>query len=49
MKESAKLWRDEDEFYLKAATKISWEFEDWTGFGPENEDERNHSGRKRSL
>lgn len=49
MKESAKLWRYENEFYLKAATKIAWEFDDWTGFGSKNEDERNHTDRKRNL
>lgn len=49
MKESAKLWSDENAFYLKAPTKIAWEFDDWTSFGSRNEDERNHTGRKRNL
>lgn len=49
MKESAKLWGDENEFYLKAATKIAWEFDGWTGFGPTNEDERGDTNRKRTL
>lgn len=47
MKESAKVWKYEDEFYLKAAVKIAWEFDDWVGFGPANEDDRGrHGGRK---
>lgn len=46
MKESAKLWEDEEEFYLKAATKIAWEFDDWTGFGPKNEEESENTSRK---
>lgn len=32
-KESAKLFPDEDLFYLKAAVKFAWEFDTWSGFG----------------
>lgn len=49
MKESAELWGDENEFYLKAATKIAWEFDGWTGFGSKNEDEKDYTGMKRNL
>jgi len=34
MKDSAQLWKDQDEFYLKAALKFAWEFEKWS-FGSE--------------
>jgi len=31
--ESAKLWKEEDIFYQKAAVKFAWEFTNWSGFG----------------
>ncbi|KAL7266833.1 hypothetical protein RUND412_010605 [Rhizina undulata] len=34
LRDSAELWKDEADFYLKAAAKIAWEFEDWVGFSP---------------
>ncbi|RPB02376.1 hypothetical protein L873DRAFT_456227 [Choiromyces venosus 120613-1] len=34
LKDSAQLWKDEEEFYLKAAVKFAWEFEKWS-FGSE--------------
>ncbi|KAL7266095.1 hypothetical protein RUND412_011372, partial [Rhizina undulata] len=36
-KDSARLWKDYEEFYLKAACKFGWEFKEWTGFGSEEE------------
>jgi len=33
-KDSAQLWKDQDEFYLRAAHKFAWEFEKWS-FGSE--------------
>lgn len=34
MKEAAQTWGDEEEFYIKAAVKLSEEFDGWGGFGP---------------
>ncbi|CUS08665.1 unnamed protein product [Tuber aestivum] len=34
LKDSAQLWKDQEEFYLKAAVKFAWEFERWS-FGSE--------------
>ena len=30
LKDSAQLWEDQEEFYLKAALKFAWEFDEWT-------------------
>jgi hypothetical protein len=35
--ESAKLWKEEDIFYRKAAVKFAWEFTSWSGFGADGE------------
>ncbi|KAF8251452.1 hypothetical protein K440DRAFT_614597 [Wilcoxina mikolae CBS 423.85] len=39
LKEMATLWKDEDEFYMKAAIKFASEFKDWSGFGTTEERE----------
>lgn len=39
LKETARLWQDEDTFYRKAAIKFVSEFEDWSGFGRAEERE----------
>lgn len=39
MKEAAKTWGDESEYYLKAAVRFADEFEHWGGFGPLESDE----------
>ena len=33
LKEAAKTWGDDSEFFLKAAVKFADEFDDWGGFG----------------
>ena len=33
LKETAELWKDQDEFCKKAAVKFAWEFKRWEGFG----------------
>lgn len=30
IRDSAALWKDEDEFYLKAGVKFAWEFQRWS-------------------
>ncbi|OQV07277.1 hypothetical protein CLAIMM_11733 [Cladophialophora immunda] len=37
MREAARVWGDDDEFYLKAAVRFASEFNDWGGFGVEEE------------
>lgn len=32
LRDSAGLWKEDAEFYLKAAVKFVTEFEDWSGF-----------------
>jgi hypothetical protein len=39
MQEAAKTWGDEDEYFLKAAVKLSEEFNGWGGFSASSEDE----------
>ena len=34
MKEAAKTWGDDEQYYLKAAVKFAEEFDGWGGFGP---------------
>ena len=34
LKDSAQPWKDQEEFYLKAALKFAWEFDKWS-FGSE--------------
>ncbi len=34
MKEAAKTWGDDEQYYLKAAMKFAEEFDGWGGFGP---------------
>ncbi|KAI9779995.1 MAG: hypothetical protein M1816_003277 [Peltula sp. TS41687] len=38
MKEAARTWGDEHDWYLRAAVRYADEFESWTGFGPEGEE-----------
>jgi hypothetical protein len=39
MQEAAKTWGDEDEYFLKAAVKLSEEFNGWGGSSASSEDE----------
>jgi hypothetical protein len=39
MQEAAKTWGDEDEYFIKAAVKLTEEFNGWGGFGASSEDE----------
>jgi hypothetical protein len=39
MQEAAKTWGDEDQYFLKAAVKLSDEFNGWGGFSASSEDE----------
>lgn len=32
LRDSAKLWKEDEEFFLKAAVKFAWEFDGWGGF-----------------
>lgn len=36
MKEAAKVWGDEDEYFLKAGVKFAMEFDEWEGFKQED-------------
>lgn len=29
LRDAARLWKEDDKFFLKAAVKFTWEFEDW--------------------
>lgn len=44
MKEAAKVWGDDDQFYLKAAVKLVTEFDGWGGFGGEDYEDHEHGG-----
>lgn len=36
MRDAAGLWKEDAEFYLKAAVKLAWEFVEWGGFDGES-------------
>lgn len=44
MKEAAKTWGDDDQFYVKAAAKFATEFDGWGGFATSDIDEETKAG-----
>jgi hypothetical protein len=38
MKAASETWGDDTQFYLKAAVRLAEEFQDWGGFGTEDDD-----------
>ncbi|KAF2730190.1 hypothetical protein EJ04DRAFT_527144 [Polyplosphaeria fusca] len=45
MKVASETWGDASQFYLKSAVKLADEFEDWGGFGPEDDVVLYHPGQ----